>query len=284
MSVDKFKAFIAAIEHQHDAVREARKLIASLRQQNEVLVEQGGELGLGPRAVQIMLPKVLRWADEVEAQTTVDDDTMANSDALLKMQAEMEDRQATREFNEAYGRLSQSLPRVKRNGTIDLGKGKPIPFAKWEDCDAVIRPACAAEGFTLSFDSSPREGGGLIVTGHLMHRSGHTRTATIPLPLDSGPGRNSLQAVGSTLSYGKRYLAEMLLNIVRENQDDDGTKGGMKFITPAQIEELQRMMEETNTDEARFCQIFNVAHIGEMAEANLAAARNMLIMKKGKRA
>jgi hypothetical protein len=28
--------------------------------------------------------------------------------------------------------------------------------------------------------------------------------------------------MGSTLSYGKRYTAEMLLNIVREGDDKDG--------------------------------------------------------------
>jgi hypothetical protein len=42
------------------------------------------------------------------------------------------------------------------------------------------------------------------------------------LQLDTGPGRNQNQAMGSTLSYGKRYTAEMLLNIVREGEDTDG--------------------------------------------------------------
>jgi hypothetical protein len=222
-----------------------------------------------------LLPAIISLAKD----SSVD---VAKLDALLKMQAQMEDRQAKQEFTEAYTRMSEKLPRVKKNGTIDLGKGREIAFARWEDMDKVVRPIYTAEGFTLSFDTRSREGGGLVVVGELLHRSGHSKTAEIPLPLDVGPGRNNLQAVGSTLSYGKRYCAEMLLNIVREGDDDDGNKGGMAFITAEEADELRLLMEETKTEEPRFCAIFNIAHLGEMQEANLTAAKNLLLTKKKK--
>lgn len=188
---------------------------------------------------------------------------VAKLDALLGMQERMEARQAEREFAAAFGRLSADLPRVKKNGTIDLGVDKQngkvrgsLPFARWEDIDKVIRPLMIREGFTLSFDSDPRpgEGGGLIVTGKLMHRDGHIRTASMPLSLDSGPGRNNLQAMGSTLSYGKRYCAEMLLNIVREGEDDDGKRGGTKYITPEQVQELVDLAAAAGRPEGPFLQ------------------------------
>ena len=205
-------------------------------------------------------------------------------DALMKMQFQLEERQARMDSIEAFARLSAKMPRVKKTGVISLGTKGSIPFAKWEEMDKVIRPLLAEEGFTLSFNSTARagEGGGLVVTGELMHRSGHVRTASIPLPLDAGPGRNNLQAQGSTLSYGKRYCAEMLLNIVREGEDDDGIKGGARFVTDEEAEELRAAMKDTKTDEGRFCAIFNVAHIAELPVANLAAARNMLQAKKGR--
>lgn len=207
---------------------------------------------------------------------------VAKLDALMRMQFELEKRQAEKEAIEAFTRVSAKMPRVKKNGVIDLGKGRAIPFAKWEDMDTVIRPIITAEGFTLSFNSAPREGGGLTVTGELMHRSGHVRAASIPLPLDVGPGRNSLQAVGSTLSYGKRYCAEQLLNIVREGDDDDGIKGAMRFATEEEVAELRALIEETMTNEERFCQMFNVAHLGELPLTSVAPAKNMLMLKKKK--
>ncbi len=181
---------------------------------------------------------------------------VAKLQALMDMQERLEERQAKREFIAAYARLSGKLPRVKKNGTIDLtkrgetpapGKKNEVPFAKWEDMDKIIRPLMAAEGFSLSFDSAPRteQGGGLVVSGELMHHFGHSRTASMPLPLDTGPGRNNLQAAGSTLSYGKRYVAEMLLNIVREGADDDGQKSAdMGLISDEQKAKLVELMRE----------------------------------------
>lgn len=214
---------------------------------------------------------------------------VAKLDALLKMQERLEERQAEREFAAAYSRLSAKLPRIKKEGTIDLGKddkGKArgaIPFARWEDIDKIIRPLMAEEGFSLLFTSLQRAetGGGLIVTGTLMHRDGHSRSASMPLPLDTGPGRNNLQAGGSTLSYGKRYCAEMLLNIVREGADDDGRAGGAKRITPDQLAELRRLMVDTQTEDARFCQMFGVADLANLEQGTAyTGALNMLTLKR----
>lgn len=210
---------------------------------------------------------------------------------LMAMQERLEARQAEREFIAAFARLSADLPRVKKNGTIALvtreGKDKgSIPFARWEDVDKIVRPLMVREGFTLSFDSvvRPGEGGGLIVTATLMHRDGHTRTASMPLALDGGPGRNNLQAGGSTLSYGKRYTTEMLLNIVREGEDDDGKLGGTRFITAEQVDELRRYLKATSTDEAAFLQHFEVASVENLQVAAYAPARNMLLQKLDRQA
>lgn len=207
---------------------------------------------------------------------------VAKLDALLKMQERLEGRDAEREFTAAFVRLSAKMPRVKKNGTISLGTNKgSIPFAKWEDMDKIIRPLLNEEGFALSFDSAPRpgDGGGLVVTGRL-ERGGHARTASIPLPLDTGPGRNNLQAMGSTLSYGKRYCAEMLLNIVREGDDDDGKRGGAQFITQDDIGKLRKLIADTGTDEDRFLQFFQVTDLASLTVENLAPARNMLLAKR----
>lgn len=207
---------------------------------------------------------------------------VAKLEALLRMQAELEKRQAEKEFIEAFSRLSGTLPRVQKEGVIDLGGKGKIPFARWEDIDKTIRPLLAKEGFTLSFDTSTIERGTIIIA-HLMHRSGHSRTvSTPPLPLDTGPGRNQIQAMGSTISYGKRYAAEMALNIVREGEDDDGIKGAMRFATEEEIADIRKLLEETGQDEVRLCAFLNVAHLGELPVTSVVIARNMLLAKRKK--
>lgn len=209
--------------------------------------------------------------------------------ALMAMQERMETRQAEIEFDRALARISEIMPRVKKNGRINLIKkdgsdGGSYAFAKWEDMDAILRPLMGREGFTLSFDAVPRpgEGGGLIVTGRLLHRDGHSRSASMPLALDTGPGRNNLQAMGSTLSYGKRYCAEMLLNIIREGDDDDGKRGGMVYIDAAQAEELGALLVATKTDEARFLEQMTseARSLTEVEERDFVRLKNLLLAKQ----
>lgn len=195
--------------------------------------------------------------------------------ALMGMQERMEERQAEIEFNRALAQLPPM--HVKKNGTIDLtskddkDKGKqrkPVPFAKWEDMADVIEPILHQHGFRLMFDSVPRQsdGGGLVVTGKLLHRDGHCKTASMPLALDTGPGRNNLQAMGSTLSYGKRYCTEMLLNIVREGIDDDGKSAETSYVNDEQAHDLLVKMEEAGVTGAEKMQAFFARHTNGPAE------------------
>lgn len=173
---------------------------------------------------------------------------VAKLDALLRMQREIIMDQAKDDFAAALHAAQREMPRVKKNGTIDMGAKGSMKFAKWEDVDAVLRPIMDRYGFSLWFDTEERQGGGSVIIGTLT-RGKWSQTAKIALPLDTGAGRNNLQAAGSTLSYGKRYVAEMIFNIVREGEDDDGTAGGKRHITEQQAGELREMMRQAKRQE-----------------------------------
>lgn len=209
---------------------------------------------------------------------------IAKMEALLRMQRDLEIDQARAEFNRAYTRLTGKMPRVKKNGRIELitregvYKGT-LPFAKWEDIDRVVRPLLAEDGFGLTFTSQLRtaDGGGLIIHGTLLHRDGHSISAEIPLPLDTGAGRNNLQAYGSTLSYGKRYVAEMLLNIVREGDDDDGKAAGDgDLITEAQVHDLVAAIYPAGVTQEQFCARWQIDTLADLPLRHFAEALNGL--------
>ena len=210
---------------------------------------------------------------------------VAKMQALLDMQERILAKQAEAEFNAALVRLADAMPRVRKNGRVELGGGKGYDFARWEDMDTVVRPHKRREGFTLSFDMEAREGGGAVVIGTLLHAGGHSRRASIPLGLDAGAGRNSLQAMGSTLSYGKRYCAEMLLNIVREGADNDGlpaTNAQAAHLSAAQVEELHALMRETRTLEARFLSVMapGLRSVADAPAADFPRLKNALLTKR----
>jgi hypothetical protein len=213
--------------------------------------------------------------------------------ALLDVQRELIGDDARDQFNRDFIALQQSLPRIKKDGTLSypVDKNKPdgpqrkiSSYSKWETIDAAIRPILHQHGFALSFSTQPRQGdgGGLTVIAILRHRAGHSTETPFPVPLDTSGGKNNLQGYGSAESYGQRYSAKAALNLIFEGEDDDGKMAGMKFITAEQAAELQKLIEDTNTDDARFCQMFGVAHLGTLEAGAYAGARNMLILKKQK--
>lgn len=217
---------------------------------------------------------------------------VAKMQALLDMQRQLMADQSRAEFNEAMARLQPRLPRIAKKGDVkypvrkgddDGPKKHAFFFARIEDIDDAIRPLLNDEGFSLSGDTIPQPDGRIIVTTTLLHRGGHSKTVQIgPLPLDTSGGKNNVQALGSTYSYGYRYGQRALLNLVFEGDDDDGVRGGQEFISDASVKVLSDLLIETKSDLGKFCALFSVGGLPEIQVADYPAAVNALLDKRRK--
>lgn len=147
---------------------------------------------------------------------------------LLQMQERVQDREAEVSFSSAFAKMQPELPAINMRGQI-VHKGNVISdYAEWSDVAKAITPVLSRYGFSLSF--KPTEVGGKVaVCATLRHEDGHTDSSTLSLPTDTSGAKNAVQAVGSTLTYGKRYSAILLLNIRVEGDDDDGAASGPKI-------------------------------------------------------
>lgn len=156
---------------------------------------------------------------------------MDKMERLLAMQERVQTRGAEIAFSQALSAMQPLLPTIKKNGQIAHG-GKIISdFAEWSDINRAISPVLSAHGFSLSF--KPSNDGKPSVTAILRHEGGHKDDCTLELPLDTSGAKNAVQAVGSSLTYGKRYAAVLLLNLTVEGEDDDGASAAPKTIVPA---------------------------------------------------
>ena len=191
-----------------------------------------------PQAVARREPSIMEIIAAVAAKPDAD---VAKMRELLALRLDIERRDAEIAFNQAMARLQPRLPRVKKNGSIDFGGGKPaMKFARWEDIDTAIRPLLTEEGFSLSFTAQPAPAG-VLMTCTISHIQGHSKSSQMQLPPDTGPGRNALQAIGSAHSYGKRYLTLDMLNIITEGEDSDGGKAYP--LTAEQLNNVRSMVD-----------------------------------------
>lgn len=213
-------------------------------------------------------------------------------DKLIGMQERLMERAQKVAFMRDLRDLQPKLPVIDRKGRIEIRKKtatgerdgevqQSSPYARWEDIHDAIRPVLHEFGFNLTFRSRPTTDGKIVVAAILGHVDGWTEeNETPPLMHDSTGSKNNVQAVGSSLSYGKRYAATMLLNINTRGEDDDGqaTKR-IEPITDAQKKELEVLAKKADANMDKFLELFGIEKLEELPTGRFGEAKAQLNRK-----
>ena len=148
---------------------------------------------------------------------------------MLEMQERVLDRNAKQAFTADLSSMQEFLPRVVEHGE---GHNK-AKFAKLEDINDAIRPVLHKFGFAVTFRVK-HESSLVWITTVLSHKQGHSEETSIPLPLDNSGSKNAVQAVGASISYGKRYGICAMLNI----STGDDVDGGLPTNVPQNLPDI----------------------------------------------
>lgn len=202
---------------------------------------------------------------------------------LLAMQERVVADQRKTAYFAAMARIAPLLPEIDKNGRVAFeGKGgnpgMDRRYARLEDIDRAIRPIISAEGLSLSFDTQPGEGGKIRVIGRLAHRDGHSETKQLDLPHDSSGAKNGIQAVGSTVSYGRRMIAKMFFNLMERGEDTDGNDPST--ITEEQSRDIQAAVEGAGMNMARFCVYMGVGKVADILAKDYQKALTAIDAKR----
>ena len=140
---------------------------------------------------------------------------------------------------------------------------------------SAVRPHLSSHGFSLSF-RTVNEPGTIRIIGVLGHRDGHTEQTDIVLPADAGASKNAVQAWGSSISYGKRYVALTLLGIATKD-DDDGRKAvAGPTISQEQEDKLREAIEAGGRNLPKFCEYFRIEKLSDMPADKFAGAMKLI--------
>ena len=223
---------------------------------------------------------IISMIERAARDPSVDIDKM---ERLMLMQERAFDRRAKAAYSSALAIMQPELPSIKERGGIKDRAGKvQSTYALWEDINDAIKPVLAKHGFAISFRVSHPEHC-IAVTGVLSHEEGHSEETTIHLPHDGSGSKNAVQAVGSSVSYGKRYTAAALLNLTSHGEDDDGKRGGGgETITDAQADEIRDLAAEVKADINKFLNFFRAESIPDLAAKDFDRAIGMLNAKRAK--
>jgi hypothetical protein len=203
---------------------------------------------------------------------------------LLALQERWEATEARREFNEAMAAAKAEIkPVIKnRHAGFDLKTGGRTDY-DYEDMLAVsqaVDPIFIKHGLSYRYTSKV-DGTTVTVTCIVSHRRGHREETTLSAPVDASGSKNSVQAVGSTVTYLQRYTLKLAAGLAAA-KDDDGTGGNPDFaqtITADQFRELRDMLEESGSQEAAMLAYVKAERVEEMTIAQYAKAKAAMAVK-----
>lgn len=249
-----------------------------------------------PVVVQQESTAVKAWEGQVEADAfltmieraardpSVDMDKM---ERLISMRERMQASAAERAYEDAMAAAQQEMDPVRADANNPQTKSK---YASYFALDNAIRPIYTKHGFSLSFDTGDGAPEGYVRVICKVACRGHRERPHIDMPADGkgakgGDVMTKTHATGSAVQYGKRYLLGMIFNIA-VSKDDDGNSASRvrepERINQKQLERLQKLLEETNSDTAAFCQIGNLDALPDMLAADFDDAIRLLEQKKAK--
>jgi hypothetical protein len=137
---------------------------------------------------------------------------------MMDLQERFEANEARKAYAAAMTRLKAALPSIiARDGKVDYTPaGKERVFYRHATLSGVVDavvPHLTAHGFTHSWPSRRLPNGHVEVTCKLSHCEGHSESCSLDAAVDGSGGKNSIQAVGSTVSYLERYTILSLLGL-----------------------------------------------------------------------
>lgn len=205
-------------------------------------------------ATQTTAPQVqaqsMDMASQIVAMASNPDFDVAKLEKLMELQERVANQQSVIAFNQDFATMQSELPSVARSK-----KGQNSKYATLEDIITSTRSILQKYGFATSFETDTQLGANkddnfVRVTAVLIHRLGHSTSTSLLVPFDfsGNKGSNYAQAMGSAVSYGKRYALCALLNIATHDDDDGMASSQDNKVTTAQKKHLQNLYDRLSDD------------------------------------
>jgi len=253
-----------------------------------VIDQAPAELEARPRGGMVIKTDAAKILDVITRAAKDPSIDVGKLDHLMKMYERIEAAASRRSYDACMSEMQPELPVIGERGQIvvkEKGTEKVIQtsgYAKWEDINEVIKPVLGKYGFAITFRTGTATDGKVTVTCICSHRDGHREETTMTLMHDSTGSKNSVQAIGSSTTYGKRYSACAMLNITTRGQDNDGQtiEDPNDWITAEQVASLNVLMDDAGVNREKFLDHLQIDTLAHLPAKRHAEALSLIAQKK----
>jgi hypothetical protein len=238
----------------------------------DMIIDPQHPLGQAPASTQIVGNPLAQMSMPVTAATPMEmlsralqmGATPETLEKLLALQERWEAGIARKAYDKAIAAAKGEIPPIIKNRTVSHGTGRAT--YRHEDLAQIARaidPVLGKHGLSYRWRTLV-DGDRISVTCIISHQDGHAEENTLSAPADASGAKNTLQAIGSALTYLQRYSLKAALGLAASDDDDAVAATPNGRLSATQIEELQLAIVGAGVNIERFCAVYGIDRVEEL--------------------
>jgi hypothetical protein len=199
---------------------------------------------------------------------------------LIEFHERSQAHEAHKAFEKALAAAKVKIPVIAKNRQAMVGR-QPYRHEDLAEVARTITPILARRGLSYRFRSQST-GAVVTVVCVISHRDGHSEENSLSASPDESGEKNSIQAIGSTLTYLQRMSLKAALGLAASDDDDGQAAGASVAISRQQARELIDLIEEVGSDKEAPLQFFQIKGVTDLPAARYRQALTMLNSRRTK--
>lgn len=199
---------------------------------------------------------------------------------LMSLQERWEANQGRKAFDTAMSEAKADIGPIIKNREVDFTSQKGRTNYRFEDLAQIanqVNPILAKHGLSYRY-STEQDKGTVTVTCIVSHRDGYSERNTLTASADNSGNKNSIQAIGSTVTFLQRYTLKAALGLAVSNDDDGASVQAAQTINEQQLSQLEDAL--TGRDVHAFMRYFKIDTLDALPAAQLQTAMHMINRSK----
>jgi len=204
---------------------------------------------------------------------------------LMALHERWEANQGRKAFDEAMAAAKAEIPVIFKSREVDFTSPKGRTHYRYEDLAEIaktINPILGKHGLSYRFRTTSPANEPVTVTCIVSHRLGYSEENSLSAGRDESGNKNSIQAIGSTLTYLQRMTLKAALGLAASSDDDGASAGNAMTISEEQLKKLQTLASEVGGDVAKLCGHFKIDSLPDLPIARFAEAVGIMELKRQK--
>ena len=199
---------------------------------------------------------------------------------LLYMQERWEANEAKKAYNKAMANFKANPPQIDKDKKVGYSTAKGrVGYSHASLYNVVEKITAELSKYGLSASWRTEQNGHIKVTCRIAHELGHFEETSLLADADVSGAKNSIQAIGSTVTYLQRYTILSLTGLATHDQDTDGQIQDDK-IDGNKVEILNKLIKELAVDEKKFLEYMKVDALDKIPSSEFAKAKMALESKR----